>query len=232
MNRSYATHRTYLEAARRAMAKRKQIYSVHPSMQMMADWVEQLPKKTGKSLDQWLKHIVKDGPKDEKARREWLAKNYKLGTNTCWWLAEKATKPETMAEDTPEGYLKVAPKYVEDQYAGKKAALRPIYDTLLAMGMKSGKDARACPCRTFVPMFREHVFAQIKPATNTRIDLGLALGKMADAKIAKAGARLIDTGGKAKKDRITHRIAISSEDEVDGFVEKWLREEYELDGPR
>jgi hypothetical protein len=48
------------------------------------------------------------------------------------------------------------------------------------------------------------VIAQIKPATRTRIDLGFALGSR------EAEGRLIDTGGYAKKDRITHRIPISS----------------------
>ena len=36
------------------MAKSKRLYSVHPSMRMMADWVQGLPAKTGKSLDQWI----------------------------------------------------------------------------------------------------------------------------------------------------------------------------------
>jgi hypothetical protein len=201
-------------------------------MQMVVDWVEELPVKTGRSLDQWMKHIVKDGPKDEKARREWLAKTYKMGTNTVWWLAEKATHPEKIAEDTPEGYLKIAPAYVEEQYAGKKAALRPIYDTLLALGLGAGKEAKACPCKTMVPLFREHVFAQIKPATNTRIDFGLALGAMPESRITGHRGRIIATGGREKKDRITHRIAVASVEEIDGLVQKWVRAAYELDGPR
>lgn len=214
------------------MAKSKHPYSVHPSVRMVVDWVEKLPAKTGLSFEQWMKHIVKDGPQDEKARREWLAKTYKLGTNTAWWLAEKATHPEKIAEDTPEGYLKIAPRYVQDQYAGKKGALRPIYDALLAMGLAAGKDAKACPCKTFVPLFREHVFAQIKPTTSTRIDLGLALGAMPESKITGHKGRIIATGGREKKDRITHRIAVTSVDEIDGLMEKWVRAAYELDGPK
>ena len=54
------------------------------------------------------------------------------------------------------------------------------------------------------------------------------------AKSAKEGKkkfppRLIDTGGFAKKDRITHRIEISSLDEIDEEVERWLKTAYELD---
>jgi hypothetical protein len=42
--------------------------------------------------------------------------------------------------------------------------------------------------------------------------------------------RLIDTGGFAKKDRITYRIPLSSTGEIDAEVERWLKTAYELDG--
>ncbi len=58
---------------------------------------------------------------------------------------------------------------------GRKIKLRPIYDELLKLGKSLGDDVKACPCKTIVPLYREHVFAQIKPTTNSRIDLGLAL---------------------------------------------------------
>jgi hypothetical protein len=80
-----------------------------------------------------------------------------------------------------------------------------------------------CPCKTFVPLYRNHVFAQIKPTTNTRIDLGFALGNM------KVPKRLINTGGYEKKDRITHRIEIASAKDIDADIKKWLKTAYELD---
>ena len=89
--------------------------------------------------------------------------------------------------------------------------------------MSLGEDVRACPCQTIVPLYRRHVFAQIKPATNTRIDLGLSL------KDTPAPERLIDTGGLAKKDRITHKIAITSLADIDSEVKHWLRYAYDLD---
>jgi hypothetical protein len=73
--------------------------------------------------------------------------------------------------------------------------------------------------------YRRYVFAQIKPTTNTRIDLGLALAKY-NGKMPK---RIIDTGGLEKKDRITHRISLGSVDEIDAEVKKWLKTDYELD---
>jgi hypothetical protein len=61
-------------------------------------------------------------------------------------------------------------------FSGPKAGLRPIYAALLKLGLGLGKDAKASPCKTMVPLYRKHVFAQIKPTTQTRIDLGFALG--------------------------------------------------------
>lgn len=200
----------------------KSIYGVHPGVQMVRDWIETLPEKTGRSLDQWLALIKKEGPKDDKARREWLKTEYKLGTNSAGWLADRADGKGTEDSD-PDVYLKAAEQYVETQYAGKKAALRPLYDRLLELGSSIGKDVKACPCQTMVPLYRHHVIAQIKPTTQTRIDFGLALR---DTKTPK---RLIDTGGFAKKDRITHRIEITSLDDIDGEVAKWLKKAHEMD---
>src|SRR5262249_52883078 len=114
---------------------------------------------------------------------------------------------------------------VDEQYAGPKEKLRPIYDQLLTLGKSLGDDVKACPCKTIVPLYRNHVFEQIKPTTNTRIDLGFALA----AHKGKVPKRMIDTAGLAKKDRITHRIELKSANEIDDEVKKWLKTAYELD---
>jgi hypothetical protein len=203
-------------------SKSKSIYGVHPGVAMVQKWIAELKTKTGRSLDEWLKFIKKAGPKTEQERREWLKKEHGLGTNSAWWLAERA-EGKGGEDGDPEAYLRAAEGYVEKMFAGPKASLRPIYDALLKLGLSVGKDVKACPCRTIVPLYRKHVFAQIKPTTQTRIDFGFAL------KDVKATGRLIDTGGFAKKDRITHRIAITSLADIDDEVKRWLRHAYELD---
>ena len=93
------------------------IYSVHPSVALLQKWVAELAEKTGRSLDEWIKHVKKSGPKSEKDCRVWLKEQYRLGTNTAGWLAEKAFSSEAdAAEETPEGYLQLAPQYVEQMY--------------------------------------------------------------------------------------------------------------------
>jgi hypothetical protein len=148
-----------------------------------------------------------------------------MGTMGAAWLAERASGKGGDFDD-PESYLRNAVRYVEEQYAGPKDKLRPIYEELLEFGRSIGADVKVCPCRTIVPLYRAHVFAQIKPTTNTRVDLGLALAKYK----GKLPKRLVDTGGLAKKDRITHRIELKTAAEIDGDVKKWLKTAYDLGG--
>ncbi len=201
---------------------KKSIYGVHPGVAMTQKWVAELKQKTGRSVEEWLQLIKKSAPKDEKERRAWLKSEYGLGTNTAWWLAERSVgKGEDV--DNPDTYLAAAEGYVESMFSGAKSALRPIYDQMLKVGLKVGKDVKACPCQTIVPLYRNHVFAQIKPTTNKRVDIGFALGD------TKATGRLIDTGGFAKKDRITHRIPLESVKDIDDEVKHWLKVAYDRD---
>ncbi|HUJ32709.1 MAG TPA: DUF5655 domain-containing protein [Candidatus Acidoferrum sp.] len=204
--------------------KTESLYSVHPGIAMTQKWIADLKDRTGRNLDEWLALIKKEGPKDEKARREWLKARHKFGTNNASWIAARA-EGKSLEDTDPELYLKTAVQFVEEQYAGPKEKLRPIFDALLAKGKALGPDVKACPCKTIVPFYRQHVFAQIKPTTNTRIDLGFALTHYK----GKLPKRLIDTGGLARKDRITHRIEIKSAGEIDAEVQKWLRIAYDLD---
>jgi hypothetical protein len=208
--------------ATKPKAKRS-LYSVHPGVAMVQDAMARLKEKTGRDLDEWVALIKTEGPPTEKERRDWLKAEHGLGTNYSWWLAERAAGKGEEDGD-PEAYLRAAARYVEEMYAGPKAALRPIHDRILELAVALGDDVKVCPCKTIVPLYRNHVFAQIKPTTRTRLDLGFAL------KDQKATGRLIDTGGFAKKDRITHRIPLASVADVDDEVKHWLNVAYDLDG--
>ncbi len=206
-----------------AVTKTLGLYSAHPSVDKVQKWMKELSEKTGRSLEEWIALTKDSGPPTEKERREWLKKEHKLGTNSATWIAERLGSKGTGEFDSPVAYLKSAAEWVEAQYSGPRAALRPLYEQLLKLGFSMGKDVKACPCKTMVPFYRNHVFAQIKPSTNTRIDLGFALGNM------KTPKRLIDTGGYEKKDRITRRIEVKSKADIDSEVKRWLKTAYAMD---
>jgi Domain of unknown function (DUF5655)/Domain of unknown function (DUF4287) len=201
------------------------LYDVHPGVAMVQKWIGGLKAKTGRTADEWVALVEKEGPKSgHKARVEWLKTKHKMGNNSAWWIAERA-EGKGGEDESPEAYLESAAKFVEEMYSGQKESLRPMYEQLLAMGKSVADDVKACPCQTMVPLYRNHVFVQIKPTTNSRIDMGFALAKHK----GKLPKRLIDTGGLAKKDRITHRIEITEVSQIDDEVRKWIERAYALD---
>lgn len=208
----------------KSAAQPSSLYDVHPGVAMVQKWIAELKPKTGRSLDEWIALVKKDGPKDLASRRSWLKSKHHLGTNSAWWIGDRA-EGVGHEEDSPENYLAAATEYVDAQYAGKKLALRPLFKELFKLGRSLGPDVKVCPCKTMVPLYRNHVFAQIKPTTNSRIDLGLCFTTYK----GKLPKRIIDTGGLAKKDRITHRIEVTSADHIDAELAKWLKLAYALD---
>lgn len=204
-------------------------YDVHPTVAEMGEWIASLEAKSGRSLDAWMSFIKKQKYVDATAARASLKDDHALGSHAARWLAERAfAKDLSIMDDDPKRYLALAPKYVAGQYAGKKQSLEPIFAQLVGVARKLGRDVLVCPCQTMVPLYRNHVFANIKPSTNSRVDLGLCLTPLVKEK-KKIPARLIDTGGFAKKDRITHRIPIENANQIDAFVGQWLGKAYELD---
>jgi hypothetical protein len=198
------------------MAERpsKSPYSQHPSFATEEASLTTLKERTGKSLAEWVALVQKEGPPTEKERRAWL-KEQGLTTNYTWWIAERAEGRGSAEDYDPEAYI-------ESMFAGKET-IRPLYDELLRLGLALGPDVKVCPCQTIVPLYRRHVFAQLKPSTRTRLDLGLCLWD------DPFGGRLLDSGGKAKGDRISHRVAITSLADLDEEVKGWLQRAYELD---
>src|SRR4029079_7485122 len=98
-------------------AKKKSIYGVHPGVAMTQKWIAELKQKTGRTLEEWLKLIKKEGPKDEQPRLGWLKTKCDLRTNTSWWLAERAVGKGEESGD-PDAYLTAAEKYVDEMFAG------------------------------------------------------------------------------------------------------------------
>jgi hypothetical protein len=200
------------------------LYATHPAILYSQKILENLPEKTGRPVDEWVELLRKSGLEGEKERSKWLKTEHGLGGTTAALIANVA------AESSPENYdessyLDAAVRYVEDMYADRKAHLRPIHDALLELALELGDDVRISPCKTIVPIYRNHVIAQIAPSTLKLVDLGLAL----KGTTASFSDRLLSTGGLERGDRITHRFRLADPGEIDADVKRWLRIAYELD---
>lgn len=205
------------------MAKAKPAeYQVHPAVGMVRKWVDALPTKTGRTLGEWSELIRQARLPDAKARRDWLKSEHGFGGNEGYWLAEYSQGRHTWDFD-PDVYLVQARGFVDTLFAGPKAHLRPIAETLLDFARTLGDDVRICPCKTMIPLYRNRAFAQIKPATRTRLELSLALEETPfdDVLILNPRAKL--------DDRQRHVIALAGPKDVTATVKKWLKKAYALD---
>jgi hypothetical protein len=174
-----------------------------------------LPEKTGKTLEQWVKRVKKDGPADPKQWVGWLKSAHGLGHVTAGIIATEAEDKRTLAAYEDPDAL------VDAMYGGPKADLRPIYEALVKVTKKLGKDVQVSPCKTYVALRRKKKqFALVKPSTKTRVDLGLCLPEVAPE------GRLLPSKSRGS-DRVTHHVRLDAAAQVDAEVKRWLKAAYE-----
>jgi len=200
-------------------------WDVHPSVAYVQAVLANFKAKTGHTAEEWVDLARAEGLSDAKAIQAWL-KVQGLGTTQAGFVTQRVSSaPGHAFDNTPEGYLAAAPGHVDAQYSGKKAALRPLFERIVTLVRSLGPEVKVCPCETIVPFYRDHVFAEVKPLVS-RLDLGVALGD--PAKVKDPSGRLKDTGGFAKKDRITHKLEITSEADLEAAL-PWLKRAFERD---
>lgn len=108
---------------------------------------------------------------------------------------------------------------VSAQYAGRTAALRPIYDAIAAAVASLGPDVELAPKKTYVSLRRSKQFALVQPSTATRVDVGIQLPGVEPL------GRLEPSG--SFNAMVTHRVRVEAAAEVDDALLGWLRQAYE-----
>ena len=208
--------------ARKAATAEAVRYDVHPGVAMVRKWADELPAKTGRSLDQWAEQLRRSRLATAKERREWLKAEHGFGTNTAWWLVEYAEGSATWDGD-PAAYLRSAAGYVEAMFGKGKEWQRPVFEAVVAYARTLGADVRVCPCKTIVPLYRKRVFAELKPATKARLELALALGE------TPYGGRLQANPRAKGNDRLRHLVGLTEAEGFDAEVKRWLKAAYRAD---
>lgn len=183
--------------------------TVNEQLQTMID---NMPEKTGKSLDEWLAILDKSGL----SKHGDIMKLLKGEHGVTHGFANTITQ---LYRQRKEGAPTSDKGLVEAQYEGAKADLKPIYDALIAAANKLGKDVEVAPKKTYVSLRRNKQFAIVQPSTKTRVDLGLNLSDV------DTSDRLEAAG--SWNSMCSHRIRLTSADEVDAQVSQWLAQAYE-----
>lgn len=169
--------------------------------------INNMPEKTGKKLDEWLQVLHKEKIEKHSIAVKFLKTEYGLTHGFANTIVTLSKEKNESSEDL-----------VVNQYKGKEL-LKPIYDLLISTVEQFGSDVVITPKKGSVSIIRKKQFALIKPATKTRIDLGLKL------KDIDVQSRLEDSGPFGTM--CTHRIQLNSIADVDAEVIKWLSMAYQ-----
>lgn len=181
------------------------------SWQEMRTWiVELLERNTGEGVEAWNARVRDTGLAGEPELRGWLKEQGVEGYAQMLLVMERFGYPDFLTASADE--------LVDGQYADREE-LREIYDRLVALG--TGLGAGVQTRKTYVTLTTDRrKFAQIKPTTKSRVDLGLRLdgvqpgGRLASAKLLN-------------DDAMTVRVPLTRPDEVDDEVGALLAQAYE-----
>ncbi len=169
-----------------------------------------LEEKTGKPLEHWIKVVEKSKLEKHKAIMDFLKSEHGFTHGFANFVALKARGADAASHDADD--------LVTTQYKGKEI-LKPIYDELIKKISKFGNDITITPKKDSVSIIRKKQFALIKPATKTRLDLGLKLkGKPTTDRLGNSGPF---------GSMCTHRVQLTDKKEVDKELMEWLKEAYE-----
>jgi hypothetical protein len=180
--------------------------------------VRNLPKKTGHDLAWWVDLVKMKGPAGKRERTAWLQETHGLGQLYARAVVAGAEKAEGRVEPTPE-------ELVDAQYAGAKAAFRPIHDRLVEWALAELPDVRVNPCQTYVALFRRHQFAVIA-VKRDGVYFGVALPGEEPGGARRAEWEPSKGLGCV---RISHQLRLTDAGGVDGDVLSRLRRAYEAD---
>lgn len=176
----------------------------------IASMIANYEKNTGKPFEAWLALMKKAnlGKHGEIVKR--LKDEHGMGHGYANLVATHVLQGNT----TSTGEYPV-----DAQYAGKKAALRPLYDKLAAAVARFGNDVELTPKKTYVSLRRAKQFGLIQPSTADRLDIGINLKSVAPK------GRLEASG--SFNAMVTHRVRVTVAKEIDAELIGWLKAAYD-----
>ena len=175
--------------------------------------IANLEEKTGRSIDQWVALVAGSGQEKHGQIVKWLKTEQGLTHGYANLVAHQA-KSSAAAHSADDDL-------VAGQYSGKES-LRPIYDALVAAIRDFGTDVELAPKKAYVSLRRAKQFGLVQPSTKTRVDVGI---KLPDTEPA---GRLEASG--SFNAMVSHRVRVSSADEVDAELVGWLKSAYDAAG--
>ena len=176
--------------------------------------IENLQKNTGKTLEQWIDIVKKQNMDKHGEVVKFLKEQHAFTHGFANLVAHKAKGSDAGSTENKD-------ELIYKQYKGKEHFL-PIYKRLLGIVSDFGKDIEIAPKNSYVSLRRKKQFAILQPATKTRYEIGLNLkGTPADGKLEAINSA---------SSMCSHKINLSSENEIDDEIIRWMKKAYENAG--
>jgi len=178
--------------------------------------LDNIQKKTGKSLDELAAVIKKSGLTRHGEIRDMLKEKLGLGHGDANALVHAVLQSD--GQRAAEG--KSTDAVLDEIYSGAKAHMRPIHEKLMKEITKFG-EFEIAPKKGYVSLRRKKQFAMIGPKTNSRFEVGI------NAKDFKKNARLLE---QPKGSMCNYIVNVTDAKEVDSELVAWVKSAYESAG--
>jgi hypothetical protein len=128
---------------------------------MMSAVAGSMARRTGRTLEEWVGLVAGSGldPLDQNGVRRWLREVHGVPQNSQWAIADAAARAAGWERPTVE-------QYVDGQYTGARAALRPVFDAVRAAAEALGDDVVVEGRSTYTPFVRRR--HPVRPPTRWR----------------------------------------------------------------
>ena len=178
--------------------------------EMAAKIIQNLPKKTGKSLEEWLEIVTHSGETDKKSVMNLLKGEHGLGHFQAQTVFMEFIG-ERPYEDTEQLITQLFPS----------SPARDQYESIAQQLQQLGEDVRIQPCRTYIPFYRSRQFALLSPTRSG----GMRLGMNLPADFSEAGF-LPSTSGTSE--RINFDIHIETGESLNSTILSALQLAYKI----
>ncbi|WP_372786597.1 DUF5655 domain-containing protein [Phenylobacterium sp.] len=178
--------------------------------QAVATFERNIATQTGATVEDWIVRVRATDLARHGEMVAWLKSAHGLGHGHANHIAKRALSvgADAAGEDGV-GHL----------FEGPKAALRPLYDAVVASVTALGPDVELAPKKANVSVRRSKQFALLQPSTAARLDLGLILkGRPPKGRLEASGSF---------NAMFTHRVRLAGPADLDAEVKAWLKAAYD-----
>jgi hypothetical protein len=175
--------------------------------------IDNIQKKTGKSLDELAAIVKNSGLAKHSEIRDMLKRDLGLGHGDANTLVHVVLQ----SDGTRAAEGKSMDAVLAEIYSGPKASFRPIHEKLMKE-IETFGELEILPKKGYVSLRRKRQFAMIGPKTNTRFEVGI------NARDFEKNPRLLE---QPKGSMCNYIVNLTDTKEVDAQLIAWLKSAFE-----